>query len=51
MFQPGLEEVVMKCRGVNLHFTTEVDKCIELADVIFICVNTPTKMYGVGSVC
>lgn len=45
-----MQDLVFKCRGINLHFTTEIDKCIENADLIFICVNTPTKTYGLGQV-
>ena len=33
----------------NLFFTTEVEKCIRVADAIFICVNTPTKREGEGA--
>lgn len=32
----------------NLHFSTDVDKAIQEADLIFVCVNTPTKANGVG---
>lgn len=48
IYEPGLAEVVDKCRGENLFFSTEVDKAIDEADAIFISVNTPTKTYGVG---
>lgn len=48
VYEPGLDEVVAEARGRNLFFTTEVDKAIEEADMIFISVNTPTKTYGVG---
>ena len=33
----------------NLHFTSEVNKNISIADMIFISVNTPTKTKGVGA--
>lgn len=36
-------------RSPNLFFSTNVTPCIASADIIFICVNTPTKMYGVGA--
>lgn len=49
VFEPGLDEVVQKARGRNLFFSTEVDKTIREADIIFISVNTPTKTYGVGA--
>lgn len=32
----------------NLYFSIDIDKAIENADLIFVCVNTPTKANGVG---
>ena len=40
--------MVASTRGKNLFFSTEVDKAIDEADLIFISVNTPTKTYGTG---
>lgn len=48
VYEPGLDEVVKEARGRNLFFSTEVDKAIDEAEMIFISVNTPTKTYGVG---
>lgn len=48
IYEPGLEERVMKVRGKNLFFSTEIDKEIDAADIIFVCVNTPTKTFGEG---
>ena len=48
IYEPGLADVVAKARGKNLFFSTEIDKAIEEADIIFIAVNTPTKTYGKG---
>ena len=48
IYEPGLDEVVAEARGRNLFFSTEVDKAIEEAGLIFISVNTPTKTYGAG---
>ena len=48
IYEPGLAEIVAKARNKNLFFSTEVDKAIEAADIIFIAVNTPTKTYGKG---
>ncbi len=48
IYEPGLDKVVAEARGRNLFFSTEVDKAIDEADMIFISVNTPTKTYGVG---
>jgi UDPglucose 6-dehydrogenase len=51
IFEPGLDEMVKQQRGKNLFFSTDVDGHIREADIIFICVNTPTKTYGVGAGC
>ena len=48
VYEPGLDKVVEEARGRNLFFSTEVDKAINAADMIFISVNTPTKTYGKG---
>ncbi len=49
IYEPGLEDVVRQCRGRNLFFSTDVDKGILEADLIFVSVNTPTKKSGVGA--
>jgi UDPglucose 6-dehydrogenase len=48
IYEPGLSEVVAEARGRNLFFSTDVDKAIDEAQMIFISVNTPTKTYGAG---
>ena len=48
VYEPGLKEVVAEARGRNLFFSSDVDKGIHEADMIFISVNTPTKTYGKG---
>ena len=48
IYEPGLDEVVDEARGRNLFFSTDVDKAINEAQMIFISVNTPTKTYGAG---
>jgi len=48
IYEPDLDEVVQKCRGKNLFFSTDIEKAIREADLIFICVNTPTKTFGLG---
>lgn len=48
VYEPGLPEIVEETRGKNLFFSTEVDKAIDEAEMIFISVNTPTKTYGKG---
>ena len=48
IYEPGLATVVSEARGRNLFFSTDVDKAIDEAEMIFISVNTPTKHYGAG---
>lgn len=48
VYEPGLDKVVAAARGRNLFFSTDVNKAIEEADMVFISVNTPTKTYGEG---
>ncbi len=49
VYEPGLDDVVRECRGRNLFFSTDIDKGIREADMIFVSVNTPTKTYGIGA--
>ena len=49
IYEPGLNEIVLQCRGENLFFNTQVQDEIRDADIIFISVNTPTKDYGGGA--
>ena len=48
IYEPGLKEVVAEARGRNLFFSTDIEKAIDEAQMIFISVNTPTKTYGKG---
>ena len=48
IYEPGLDDVVKEARGRNLFFSTDIEKAINEADMIFISVNTPTKTYGKG---
>jgi UDPglucose 6-dehydrogenase len=41
--------VEIKARQPNLVFSTGVVESIAQADIIFICVNTPTKTQGLGA--
>ena len=49
VYEPGLDAVVGRARGRNLHFSTAVDDAIAAADMVFISVNTPTKTKGLGA--
>ncbi|KAJ7435117.1 UDP-glucose/GDP-mannose dehydrogenase [Mycena galericulata] len=48
IYEPSLEDVVRQCRGCNLFFSTDVEKGIREAELIFVSVNTPTKKSGVA---
>ena len=49
IYEPGLKERVLKARGQNLFFSTDIDRGIDEADIIFVSVNTPTKTFGEGA--
>ncbi len=49
IFEPGLKEIVLRCRGRNLFFSTKIKDNIASADMVFISVNTPTKTRGLGA--
>lgn len=49
IYEPGLDEIVRRCRGRNLFFSTQVEPAIAKADLIFVSVNTPTKTFGQGA--
>lgn len=48
VFEPGLANIVKETRSKNLFFSTNIDKAIDEAEMVFISVNTPTKTYGKG---
>jgi len=49
VFEPGLQELIVKTRNKNLFFSTNLKEAIKSADIIFISVNTPTKTKGLGA--
>jgi UDPglucose 6-dehydrogenase len=49
IYEPGLKEVVFSIRDKNLFFSTEIERNIAEADIIFVSVNTPTKSFGQGA--
>lgn len=49
IYEPGLEDVVKQCRGKNLFFSSDVEKHVSEADIVFVSVNTPTKTQGLGA--
>jgi UDPglucose 6-dehydrogenase len=49
IYEPGLDEVICCARDRNLFFSTEINRNIAEADIIFVSVNTPTKTFGQGA--
>ena len=49
IYEPGLDQIIKKCRGKNLFFSTDLENNIAIADMVFISVNTPTKKKGIGA--
>ena len=49
VYEPGLAELIEKRRDKNLFFSNLVKESISKAELIFICVNTPTKKSGIGA--
>ncbi|USW50552.1 Putative UDP-glucose/GDP-mannose dehydrogenase, NAD(P)-binding domain superfamily [Septoria linicola] len=56
--EPGLKDIVRQARegtdgpmsrSQNLFFSTDCDTHIAMADIIFLAVNTPTKVRGIGA--
>jgi UDPglucose 6-dehydrogenase len=49
IYEPGLDELVKARRGKNLFFSTDIEKGITESEIIFVSVNTPTKVFGAGA--
>ena len=49
IYEPGLVDVVKEVRGKNLFFSTDIKAAVQECDIVFVGVNTPTKMFGRGS--
>jgi UDPglucose 6-dehydrogenase len=49
VYEPGLDEIVKATRGQNLFFKTDIAKGIRENEIIYVCVNTPTKTFGAGA--
>ena len=49
VYEPGLTEIIKRRRNKNLTFSSDIEKNISKADLIFISVNTPTKKKGIGA--
>lgn len=58
MYEPGLEDIIATIRQreqavtknscCNLIFSVNIEKAIQDADIIFLCIDTPTKTFGIG---
>ena len=48
VYEPGLKEIIAEVRNKNLFFSTDIDCGIKDAEMIFMAVNTPTKLKGAG---
>lgn len=56
IYEPGLEDVIRGARGRNLFFSTDVDKAIDEADLIFVVrrdssSRSPLRTDAEGSQC
>jgi UDPglucose 6-dehydrogenase len=49
VYEPGLNEIISKVRGKNLFFSTDITEAIQKSQMIFMAVNTPTKISGEGA--
>ena len=49
VYEPGLDQLIKKCRNKNLFFSNDIEKCIGFSEIVFISVNTPTKQRGFGA--
>lgn len=49
IYEPGLDSIVISTRGKNLFFTTDIERGIKEAEIIFVSVNTPVKTFGAGA--
>lgn len=52
LYEPGLEDVLSRVRQreaqCNLRFSTDIDRAIREAELIMLCIDTPTKGSGIG---
>ena len=50
IYEPGLDELVLKnYKNKRLKFSTDLKDSVSKADIIFICVGTPSKKKGNGA--
>ncbi|MGA7955404.1 MAG: UDP-glucose/GDP-mannose dehydrogenase family protein [Gloeobacterales cyanobacterium] len=46
IYEPGLEDIVRRCSGQTLSFTTDLGPNVRSAEVVFIAVGTPSTPTG-----
>ena len=49
IYEPGLKNLISENRNKNLFFSSDIENSIKEADMVFISVNTPTKVSGFGA--
>eukprot|EP01018_Ginkgo_biloba_P023481 Gb_21399 [translate_table: standard] len=49
IFKPELDEVVRLCQDKNLFFSSNIEKHVADANIMFVSVNTPTKTRGLDT--
>ena len=49
IYEPGLKNIIKKCRNKNLFFSNKIEENLRESDMVFISVNTPTKTKGIGA--
>ena len=49
VFEPGLSEIIKKVRNKNLFFSADIKDAIIKSEIIYMAVNTPTKIEGEGA--
>ena len=49
VYEQGLDEIITQTRNRNLFFSTSIKESIAEADMIFLSVNTPIKLKGLGA--
>ena len=49
VYEPGLKEIIAEVRNKNLFFSDKIDESIQKSEMIFMAVNTPTKVEGSGA--
>jgi UDPglucose 6-dehydrogenase len=49
VYEPGLNDIIKQTRNKNLFFSENIERAIDESEMIFMAVNTPTKLTGRGA--